>query len=224
MSIRLCSVEGCTNKHFSKDFCRMHYNKFRGTGLPEKELNKEGNKEKTCKVEDCTKLATSKGYCDKHNQQILRHGRLTPELEKKKNRGCSVPNCTGTHKAKGYCRKHYFQQKYNGEITKELIKDKKCQVEGCNESHDAKGYCIKHYTQLQKHGRLTPELERDWVNKESNNKERVEDIVETSTFHTLSPNEKEGYKRIVVKDLRALINKGYSLEESLDILDTLYSV
>lgn len=221
MTNKRCSIEGCTEKHHAKDYCREHYKEFRRTGFSEIELSKEIHKSKVCKVEDCNKLAISKGYCDKHHQQILRHGKLTPEREKKKDRGCSVPNCTGTHKAKGYCRKHYFQHKYNGEITKEVVKDKKCKVEGCNESHDAKGYCGKHYMQITKHGKLTPESERNWGDKEV---DKVEDIIELTTFHTLNTNTKQECMKTVVKDLKALTGKGYSLEESLNILDTLYSV
>ena len=39
---------------------------------------------RVCKANRCLRKHRRLGYCDKHSQQIMKHGRLTPNLERKK--------------------------------------------------------------------------------------------------------------------------------------------
>jgi hypothetical protein len=63
---RICSVEGCDEKHLSKGFCVSHYKKAKRSGLV--------GSHKRCTVESCESFVYSRGVCEKHYQQITRCG------------------------------------------------------------------------------------------------------------------------------------------------------
>ena len=61
---------------------------------------------RTCSVAGCAAAHVSKGLCRRHRSQVERHGRLTPELERRP-RPCLAPTCDGRRAELGpYCRRH----------------------------------------------------------------------------------------------------------------------
>lgn len=64
---RVCSVDGCENKHFCKGFCNKHYKKFKKYGDPlvSKYIY-------VCQVEGCSDKHFAKGLCLKHYGRIRR--------------------------------------------------------------------------------------------------------------------------------------------------------
>ena len=114
------------------------------------------------KMEGFVKYA---GYCRRHHDQIVKHGRLTPETEASAIRPiCLAPKCDLHAYCKGYCQKHYNQLYRHGRLTpeRELYRDTPCSI--CRTPVKARNLCSRHYSQLLRHHRLTPELER--INRE----------------------------------------------------------
>lgn len=63
-----------------------------------------------CRVAGCAGEAVSRGLCSRHYQQVLNHGRLTPEREHhRQGERCSVEACMRRPRARGYCTRHYLQ-------------------------------------------------------------------------------------------------------------------
>lgn len=46
---------------------------------------------RTCEASDCDKVHLAKGYCTKHYQQLMAHGRLSPETQKEFHGMASTP-------------------------------------------------------------------------------------------------------------------------------------
>ena len=119
---------------------------------------KKGNK---CKVDYCDRYTTRKdGYCNKHHQQMVKHGKINKETERKaidKNAKCSIDGCTEKVYAKNLCYYHYIKK------NKEDKKNKStCNEEGCDKGVYAKGFCYKHYLKF-----LSLEKEKEEVNIEN---------------------------------------------------------
>lgn len=112
-----------------------------------------------CTVEGCNNIKKTKYYCDKHYTQIVRHGRLTPEREYKKEKAiCSIENCDKKVYAKILCRWHWMlqrKQKRQEEFDLGNQDIKICKVDSCNEIVLAKGYCRRHYKQYYTNGKIT---------------------------------------------------------------------
>ena len=69
--MRKCKVDGCEGKHYSKGYCKRHYQQFKKYGedlLPPKEAK--------CSVDGCNNKHKAKGYCNKHYSQYKTYGRI----------------------------------------------------------------------------------------------------------------------------------------------------
>lgn len=58
--MRVCSVEGCNQRHNARGYCSHHY------GLYTKTVGR------ICSVDDCNEGSVAKNYCKKHYEQALR--------------------------------------------------------------------------------------------------------------------------------------------------------
>lgn len=118
--VRRCSVEGCKQKHYAKDWCKKHYSQVARHGrlVPETERGLK----RPCTAPGCTKEDGTmveyndelRALCTRHRRQYKDHGRLTPEREHAwgVHDGCLERGCDAPHRAKGYCRKHYNQRRW----------------------------------------------------------------------------------------------------------------
>ncbi|MDR4341777.1 hypothetical protein FOS10_35145, partial [Bacillus thuringiensis] len=70
--VRLCSIEGCTDKHYGKGYCSKHYRMNRKTGSPISPSEKIRNQ--GCSIEGCDNEHRAKGYCSKHYQYYHKKG------------------------------------------------------------------------------------------------------------------------------------------------------
>lgn len=107
-----------------------------------------------CSSISCRKKHYALGYCKKHYTQFSRHGRLTLERERGRDRViCSVANCKKvTHGCNTHCKKHYHQIKTYGRLTPEkehVMGHVGCFILKCKEKHRAKGFCTKHYNKIR---------------------------------------------------------------------------
>lgn len=70
--MKLCSIDGCENKHRSKGFCNTHYQRFLKHGDPLVVHSHPVG----CKVVGCEKKHKSNGYCSMHASRIYRNDTL----------------------------------------------------------------------------------------------------------------------------------------------------
>lgn len=135
---------------FPKDAVDEARRKTLETGSPGEVLTAAGwrKPQRTCSVAGCTAAHVSKGLCRRHRSQVERHGRLTPELERRP-RPCLAPTCDGRRAELGpYCRKHARQERLHGRLTPErerVVGWVGCVVDGCDGKHRAKKLCARHY-------------------------------------------------------------------------------
>lgn len=104
--------------------------------------------ERKCTAPSCTKRHYAKDLCKAHYAQVLRHGRLTPELERGAVRTCLVEGCGRTDTIRWHCRRHARQIRVHGRLTPESeheLGHEGCKVKGCARPHRAKGLCANHY-------------------------------------------------------------------------------
>ena len=69
--MRICKVDGCSNKYFSKGYCSRHYQQVKKYGKIYKQIYPE-----FCTVEGCNNKYLAKGYCNKHYTQLRRYGHV----------------------------------------------------------------------------------------------------------------------------------------------------
>lgn len=64
---RLCTILECSNIHYARGWCRLHYNRIKLHGHEFK--FKDGKARNNCQVENCPNVASIIGYCKKHYDQ-----------------------------------------------------------------------------------------------------------------------------------------------------------
>lgn len=123
-TIRLCSVEDCSEKHYGRGFCRLHYQRARRDGtIPTA----------PCKVEDCDRPSDCKGLCTMH----YRHARREGTIPAKK---CTETDCERPVEGRGLCAKHRERARLAG-----LLDAPECSEADCDQAVKARGLCRTHY-------------------------------------------------------------------------------
>lgn len=67
-----CTIDKCNNAYYSKDFCKMHYDKNRRNGSPL--FERKISKGKPCTIEGCIKPIWVNKMCAMHDRRTKRHG------------------------------------------------------------------------------------------------------------------------------------------------------
>jgi len=70
--MKICSIESCNSKHFSKGFCNKHHHRFVRHGDPFYTKVLRGIKQ--CTYENCDSDHYGLGYCSKHYERFKRYG------------------------------------------------------------------------------------------------------------------------------------------------------
>jgi hypothetical protein len=75
--MRYCSIKDCTNKHQAKNFCRVHYKRFKRHGNPmaKKPLRKVPSFD-GCKINDCDRGHYAKKLCSLHWHRLNKNQSL----------------------------------------------------------------------------------------------------------------------------------------------------
>lgn len=97
---RTCSVEGCSNVHYGRGWCRKHH-RIHTDYQPPPEARR-------CGVPDCENLHYGIGLCSMHYQRLRRTGSLEPR-PKASDTPCSKPGCELLMLSRGLCRPHYLK-------------------------------------------------------------------------------------------------------------------
>lgn len=119
--MRICSVEGCLNKHFGRSYCRIHYERWRKHG----DVTKTGHSiwhssEVTkCTVDGCDSVASARGLCTKHYHRWKRTGDVNTHR-----RINFRDNGSGNLTEEGYillCRPNHPNAKSRGRVLEHVV-------------------------------------------------------------------------------------------------------
>lgn len=106
----ICSIEECDNKHYSRGYCRKHYERLRRHGNPYWTEKKREVFEK-CQSKDCDRAHFAKGFCVKHYTRLRKNGHhkriFKQQPDRYKGVKCKIYNCQNVNLVYGYCSKHY---------------------------------------------------------------------------------------------------------------------
>ena len=74
--MKVCKVDGCETKSFCREYCSMHYERWKKTGDPLGFLPKrwDGYVKPTCSVDGCEVVALCLGYCRSHYGRFKAYG------------------------------------------------------------------------------------------------------------------------------------------------------
>ena len=118
MTGRICSVEGCTNKHEARGLCPYHYQRWRTTGSA---LDRAAKSRPTCSINGCNDKVEARTWCHRHYGRWTRTG-TTDDPVRKTLSPCSVQPCTKPALAKGLCENHYASAKRKARAAKRTEK------------------------------------------------------------------------------------------------------
>lgn len=113
-TVTICKVSQCSRPVLAKQFCKMHYRRFKVHGDPEIRLTE--SRIGTCKYEGCSKPIASRGWCQSHYQRWRRTGDPTMSTGRTwpPPRLCTIDGCNNKHAAWGWCEMHYARWRLNG--------------------------------------------------------------------------------------------------------------
>jgi hypothetical protein len=106
-----CSIEQCAGLHYSKGYCRKHYDKWRNHGDALGGWTESHAQSASCIFKMCTKKALSRGYCSTHYAKLRTSGEL-PLLSSGR---CTVENCTQPYYGNDFCKPHYSKWYKHGD-------------------------------------------------------------------------------------------------------------
>lgn len=75
-TVRICVIVDCGREHYGRQWCAIHYARWREHGDPLAYVRAFGDraKERTCTVQGCSAKHVAKGYCNMHVKRFRRHG------------------------------------------------------------------------------------------------------------------------------------------------------
>lgn len=125
--IRACSLEGCSNVHFSRGWCRAHYEQAR-RGKQPAILSEYTAEESACAAEDCTvafrqrSRGSKRLYCsrrcrDRTEKAAMRaRGDYVPLHRRPGRAECSVSGCDRPKYVSDLCSMHYERLRTQGDV------------------------------------------------------------------------------------------------------------
>ena len=132
--MKLCSVEGCGRKHYSKGICNTHYRRLRTTGdirphQPVVSWRKYGSPE--CQVLGCDRLRVKRNrYCRGHQSRWQKWRDVMAEyplgdpalrkLRKRPHPRCLAAGCMRVPEQRRYCAAHAARLQKYGDPLPEL--------------------------------------------------------------------------------------------------------
>lgn len=108
-----CKVEGCERKREAKEWCLMHYKRWKRHGDPAVARKPQP----PCSIPDCERPHLARGWCKQHYYRWYYTGDpLTPKRPTgRPATPCRVPGCEGARNGGGYCNKHGKRMKTWGD-------------------------------------------------------------------------------------------------------------
>lgn len=195
---RTCSVAGCDRTHFGRRLCRMHYERVRRSGSPDRQPFVPS----LCAVGGCSRVVRGLGLCNKHYQRLNRTG--TTERRPFKPSLCAVDGCDRVILARGWCGLHYERWRNNGDPL--TVRPNPAMLPGernCKWQHDEIGYTAAHDRVKAKRGSASDHPCADcgkpavqWAYDHKDSDERVEPDDPKSKPYSVKP---EHYRPLCIE-------------------------
>lgn len=107
--MRVCSVEDCGRKHYSKSFCEMHYQRARRGGDMSKPPKTVYTEDDRCGVPLCDDPPYSKHLCYVHYKQQSKGQEFALPKRARGTKPCRVPFCESVqYSRRGLCKSHEY--------------------------------------------------------------------------------------------------------------------
>ena len=152
-----CSVEGCDKSVKARNWCAMHYKRWKTHGDPLIKLY--GKPKRTCSIDGCDGIACARGWCSKHHQRWRNHG--DPLIVTREEPGqyantiCRADGCEKEVGALGLCDMHYARWRKHGSLElspRQRPPRKRCTISKCRNLIECRDMCDMHYQRWRKHG------------------------------------------------------------------------
>lgn len=170
---RLCSVEGCGRRAYTRGWCRAHYKRWRldGDVLPDMPVGTRRRSwpPQLCSVRGCNKRLKSRALCATHYRRWLRTGSTRTSnysaLDCDVRPQCKVGGCDRDAMGRQpWCRAHYRQWLRTGTVGDGPLQPRArrgsgrlpCIVPGCGRSRSARALCVVHYQAWRVHETAEP--------------------------------------------------------------------
>ncbi len=103
---RTCSVEGCERDAPYKQYCRMHYKRFK-SGAEMNKPKREHDPDLTCSIDGCNRKHNASGYCALHYGRSRAGIPMDAPVAQRQDGQCAVDKCARSQYSMGYCNAHY---------------------------------------------------------------------------------------------------------------------
>ena len=113
---RTCDAEGCDRPCWRRDWCVMHYQRWRRHGDVQAHApHRSERNQYPCEVEGCDRQSRRNGLCDAHSKRsepgaaVIRAYNPLPPI-------CVIGGCENPTVAQGWCKTHYRRWQNTGDV------------------------------------------------------------------------------------------------------------
>lgn len=102
---RTCSVDGCSNPHYGRGWCRSHYASYW-----------RASRSALCSIEGCDGRQHARGWCITHYSRWRKTGDPgSADLLRQHGERCAVADCDRPYEGSGYCKLHRERWRKHGD-------------------------------------------------------------------------------------------------------------
>jgi hypothetical protein len=154
VSERTCNIEGCSKPVLARNWCTIHYRRWRKHGDPH---GAPKPPPKQCSIDGCTRVHLSRGWCGLHYGRWAKHGdpNAIPARDLRP-KTCTVEGCDKPTTGYGWCLTHYTRWRNTGDpVGLRRTPAEVCCIAGCENvgtNSSGLGWCAKHYARYSRHG------------------------------------------------------------------------
>ncbi len=143
---RQCAIEDCDRRHYARNWCAKHYQRWRATGDPLEPLRIIADNSGQCAVDDCPHHAVARGWCNTHYQRWYTHGDAATEVRQLVPNGgqCTVEDCPTEPRSRTslWCETHYQRWYRTGDLGSALTARKRfAACQSCGEASSQRKFC-----------------------------------------------------------------------------------
>jgi hypothetical protein len=109
--MRVCSIEGCNEKHQAKGYCKQHYTRLIQTpAILKKRTKQQPRITRLCSVDNCDKKHWQHGYCRSHFFKLVTKPKMQSMAKPKYE--CSYRDCQRTTRSESRLCGYHINIKY----------------------------------------------------------------------------------------------------------------